>query len=87
MQWEGAAIGKVAQLYQGKGQVVNLVATMSVDYGKKSEAFEESVFLDGKFVGNYTYLTTAVSTYNCIYKCDKSTYTYICVQLDLPIIY
>ena len=67
VQHEMAVLGKVAQDNKGQAQVAELAGMFAADYKAKKEAFIESVFYEGKFVGNYTYLRTAVSISFIIY--------------------
>ena len=61
VQHEMAVLGKVAQDNKGQAQVSEFIGRFAADYKAKKEVIIESVFSEGKFVGNYTYLRTSVS--------------------------
>jgi len=62
LKWESSVYGKLVEVVQGTGLVADIVATTAVDNSKNRAAFRESVYVDGKFAGNYTVLFFSVST-------------------------
>jgi len=62
LKWESSVYGSVAVVVQGKVAFSEVIATTSVDNSKNRVSVRQSVYIDGKFSGNYTVLSINVST-------------------------